>query len=329
MLHIVPEKHRRPLFMAIAKGESEQVKSIIEKNNINPNSFSDEKYDRLILMDVLTSFGYKDKPQERLDLMRFLLDKGADVNMNCRSGYNTMHIAIRQVSQMAELDLMLNYNPDVNETDSIGANLLYWSIQGFPWRESEEIRQQWLHIMERILMLGGDLDQANHYGATPRKWLEHKTEEVKELVEKCEALHPVYTPVKSKQPEFPTNLKYPDVAKKIWKEMVPLRGQAPTVQGELLRIVEKLRDEACRNGNINYSKDHKLMAKFVKDTLIDSDTFEKGEKKQIKEYIKLLSVANRPYIEDDAYDYLTDRICEFYNKHPEPIPHSPNPNIFH
>ena len=41
---------------------------------------------------------------------------------------------------------------------------------------------------------------------------------------------------------------YFEEAKSIWQTYVPKSGQAETVQGELLRAVEKLRDEAIRNG---------------------------------------------------------------------------------
>nr|WP_176573403.1 hypothetical protein [Nonomuraea pusilla] len=42
--------------------------------------------------------------------------------------------------------------------------------------------------------------------------------------------------------------QYAEETRRIWKTYVPLRGQADTVQGELLRAVEKLRDEAQSNG---------------------------------------------------------------------------------
>jgi hypothetical protein len=42
--------------------------------------------------------------------------------------------------------------------------------------------------------------------------------------------------------------------RKIWRQFVPSAGQAETVQGELLRAMEKLRDEAARNGNGNWDE---------------------------------------------------------------------------
>jgi hypothetical protein len=140
----------------------------------------------------------------------------------------------------------------------------------------------YLDAIEKVLMLGGDLDLKNRYGVTPRNWVERKPDDVKLLVEKCEKLKPVYKPSVALQPEFPTNLQYPDIAKKIWKDLVPPTGQADTVQGELLRAIEKLRDEAQRNANVNFNSSHKLLAQFTMNTLVNAGMFDKKEIAQIK-----------------------------------------------
>lgn len=62
-------------------------------------------------------------------------------------------------------------------------------------------------------------------------------------------------------------------AQRIWQAHVPARGPADSVQGELLRSVEQLRDEAQRNGNVNWGALHATMACFVRDTLVESGLF--------------------------------------------------------
>jgi hypothetical protein len=49
--------------------------------------------------------------------------------------------------------------------------------------------------------------------------------------------------------------EYLKIGQFIWESYVPKSGQAETVQGELLRSIEKLADEAQRNGNINFNPD--------------------------------------------------------------------------
>jgi len=76
-------------------------------------------------------------------------------------------------------------------------------------------------------------------------------------------------------------MSYETEARTIWKTYVPPSGQAKTVQGELLRAVEKLRDEAQRNGNVNWDDGHKILARFVRTTLIDSGLFDAKQSKDI------------------------------------------------
>jgi hypothetical protein len=50
---------------------------------------------------------------------------------------------------------------------------------------------------------------------------------------------------------YSDGVQHLEEARSLWQKAVPRTGQAATIQGELLRAVERLRDEAQRNGNIN------------------------------------------------------------------------------
>jgi hypothetical protein len=123
------------------------------------------------------------------------------------------------------------------------------------------------------------------------------------------------------QPEFPSKLLYPDVAKKIRTLLVPPEGRADTVQGEMMRIIDHLRDEAHRNGNANFRKEHKEMAVFVRDTLVRSGVFEKEVSAGIRFAAGRIMKARKPSREDEVYDYLVDRISVFYMKYEKGIPY--------
>ncbi|MAC96817.1 MAG: hypothetical protein CMC96_15100 [Flavobacteriales bacterium] len=116
-------------------------------------------------------------------------------------------------------------------------------------------------------------------------------------------------------------------AKYLWQTFVPKSGQAETVQGELIRAVEKLRDEAQRNGNGNWDAGHKILAKYIETTLINFGEFKRKEIKQIKSDIKRLLDYDYPYTEDEIYDRLTNRIVDWYLENQEPIPHNENPDL--
>ena len=85
----------------------------------------------------------------------------------------------------------------------------------------------------------------------------------------------------------------------------------------MLRGLDNLRDEAQRNGNVNFNKVYKEYADFIAATLGSAAFFENKEKNKITEATKKLSHAKKPYLDDDIYDYLTDQICIFY-KHNHP-----------
>jgi hypothetical protein len=123
-------------------------------------------------------------------------------------------------------------------------------------------------------------------------------------------------------------MKYPDKAKYLWQTYVPTSGQADTVLGELIRAVEQLRDEAQRNGNGNWDQGHQIFCSFIRDILCNSGAFAKDVIVEINSDIARIEDFEHPYLEDDLYDRLTDRIVEWGNKHPDPIPKMHNPDLW-
>lgn len=315
---LIPSEHRAELSMAIARGEVNEAKRLIEQFSLNVNAYLDGDFRVSVLIEALNAYNRK-LDNTRLDFLKWLLKRGANPSLNCNSGYNCLHMALRQANLVDALMAFLDVHPEVNVKDSNGANALYWAIQSFPWKMEGEERAKHLQVIQQIMALGGDLDMANQHGVTPRTWLDRTAEDVKALVNQCEAAGPQERPVPAEQAEFPSNLAYPEIAQKIWNESVPASGVSDNVQGELLRSVERLRDEAQRNGNINYDKEHKGMAVFIRDTLLGSKLFDQPVSEKIRQYSAQLLKEEYPYLEDDIYDYLTDRICEFYLTNPEPI----------
>ena len=119
--------------------------------------------------------------------------------------------------------------------------------------------------------------------------------------------------------------EYLETGKFILKTYVPKSGQAETIQGELLRAIEKLADEAQRNGNINFNEDcHVIFISFIRKHLNDEKIFDKVTIKQINQDLDTISIEDQPYTEDDLYDRLRDRIIDWYLNNKTPIPHTKN-----
>ncbi len=113
-------------------------------------------------------------------------------------------------------------------------------------------------------------------------------------------------------------MKYSAEAEALWRNYVPVSGQADTVQGELIRAVEKLRDEAHRNGNVNWDDGHIILAEFVRDTLIGSGQFDAIASAEIDRDVTRLLDFERPETSAEPFDRLTDRIVDWSRSHPQP-----------
>lgn len=125
-----------------------------------------------------------------------------------------------------------------------------------------------------------------------------------------------------------TEKEYFETAQYLWQTYVPESGQAETVQGELMRAIEKLRDEAQRNGNGNWDEGFEILAKYIQATLLNAHLFGNTETGQIKSDIRRLLAHDTPYLEDDLYDRITERIVDWYVENQKPIPHKINPDLY-
>lgn len=123
--------------------------------------------------------------------------------------------------------------------------------------------------------------------------------------------------------------KYDEKAQFIWDNYVPKKGQAEFVVGELLRAIEKLRDEANRNGNINFNeKCHGILVDFLREILTDEKVFDSETILEINNELDLLSIEDEPQTGDEIYDWISDRIIDWNLVYVKPIKHNKNPELY-
>ncbi len=121
-----------------------------------------------------------------------------------------------------------------------------------------------------------------------------------------------------------TKQEYREKGRYLWQNYVPKRGQAETVQGELIRALGKLWDESHRNGNINWDTGHEILAKYIEDTLINSGIFNTDDINQIKEDIARVLDYEKPYLKNDLYERLECKIVDWCMVNIDLIPHEHN-----
>jgi hypothetical protein len=117
-------------------------------------------------------------------------------------------------------------------------------------------------------------------------------------------------------------------ARRIWRQFVPASGPADFEQGELLRAVEKLRDEAQRNANANFTDGcHGRLVAYLRERLPDPHVFDADATAEIGADLSALGTVDHPYLDDDVYDRLRRRVVEWCEAHPEPVPRTPDPDL--
>jgi len=110
-----------------------------------------------------------------------------------------------------------------------------------------------------------------------------------------------------------------DIAAWIWYNLVPKTGQAATVQGELLRAVEKLSWEAQNNGNINWDTHFELFVSYLEETLTSESRFTPTLRQLLRADLARLRKFKAPYVADDLYERLTDAVVAFCRLNPQLI----------
>jgi hypothetical protein len=106
-------------------------------------------------------------------------------------------------------------------------------------------------------------------------------------------------------------MKYAREADALWKTAVPSRGQAKTVQGELLRAVEKLRDESIRNGNINWANGYEILLGFLRKTLLDSSSLSEESRVILARDLDRVANYDCPCTSDELFDRIADCVMEW------------------
>jgi hypothetical protein len=122
-------------------------------------------------------------------------------------------------------------------------------------------------------------------------------------------------------------VRYLEEARTIWQTQVPKRGQADTVAGELLRSVEKLRDEARRNGNVNWGEGHVRMLAYLRLHLLEPGRFPVEEQAIIASDLDRVADFERPETGDLVFDRLSDAVVLWTRAHPEGPPHEHDPAL--
>jgi hypothetical protein len=259
------------------------------------------------------------------------LDAGADPNIGDFERMTPLYIAA-YYAHLEAVKLLLEHDADPNLVDCNGVPPLQPVTHQAGLVSGTD---QHLAFVDLLLRHGADPDHKNKWGATPRDFAKHGSQELRALFAGVKPSHKAPGP--GRRAPTPGEVSgtrdetyFWTIHTRLWDELVPPSGPAKTVQGEIIRIVGKLTREAYTNGNVNWGPSCTVMWKFVARTLNDPQTFTDTERARIKEWVKvIIRDRHRPDVSGDGSPYylVAEKAVAWVLAHPNPIPYIPDPRV--
>jgi hypothetical protein len=108
------------------------------------------------------------------------------------------------------------------------------------------------------------------------------------------------------------------------KELVPPSGEAETLQGELVRCINNLSDEATRNGWMNWDVGDKESIEVLRRYLPDSKVFSEAVQEKIHAALDKICYAGEKGADEGEFGYdqikfIARHVAEWCNFHEELI----------
>lgn len=339
----IPEDERLEFHWALNEAKATDFINLMEEYNVEINSIIEEDIlDNFLISAVSDCLGEFKGSENQMTIVKYLIDNGIEVNHKNKYGYTAFDLALayKDLSEIALL-LIRDKNTVVSGDSTVLKAIREYD---YAWREEQkELRKSRFDIIEELLKKNGEVSHCSFwiekindknlnellkkYGYTLESLKEKDAEAEKKYAEE-EAAKDTSIDIQHLHNKI-NNKDYSKTLKIIWQKLVPASGQADTVQGELLRAIEKLRNEAQGNGNWNFSKNcHGLLIKYLKEHLIDKTIFNEEVVDELKNNLKILSKAKSPYTDDDIYENISNRIVDWYLENPTKIQHQKNEKLY-
>ncbi|MBS1117778.1 MAG: ankyrin repeat protein [Deltaproteobacteria bacterium] len=250
----------------------------------------------------------------RLAIVRMLLEAGANPDKPAEHGCPPLCLAVIHHKIPIAIALIEDGGATVDQAETAhGATPLYEAIRSFHKHGS-------LELVRLLLDRGADPDRPNAHGVSPRSWSQHQTDALLLALLDTIPVRTVHAQVVPRRTSrHPSSRRFPPDFLDLYNELVPSRGPAATRTGELLRAIEKLRNEALGNGNINWGPPFAAMLEFIRCELEQAPHFEAALRAEIAADLAHLFAGSgapelaggpRAVVDERVYDRLLDRIMD-------------------
>jgi hypothetical protein len=103
----------------------------------------------------------------------------------------------------------------------------------------------------------------------------------------------------------------------LWDALVPPRGSAASVQGEVIRIAGKTADETERNGGMNWDDQHRAMLAAFREHVATAQPLAAGELDEVTSLVRAVGGGTGTA---DEFDRLCELAVRWVASNPTPLP---------
>ena len=261
------------------------------------------------------------------DTVKLLLELGADIGKPNTYGETPLHVAA-EFFHPKTVKLLIDKGADVNAKNDMGRTSLASVLmvcRGIYIAQTAEIASMLLDagakktsaMKEKVENIGKDFEF--HRESIHPDYIDGADKGLAKLYELFDVkpvekrlTHDGYSPIELVEGSWEEQYE------QLWSFLIPSSGAAKTVQGEVIRIPGRVRDELDRNGGANWDRDYRKMLQALPQYLSLGNPLSDQELEETKELIA--QVHGKDFDDEPRLDRLCQLAIAWIKQNPEPLP---------
>ena len=260
------------------------------------------------------------------DTVKLLLELGADIGKPNTYGETPLHVAA-EFFHPKTVKLLIDKGADVNAKNDMGRTPLASVLmvcRGIYIAQTAEIATMLLDagakktsaMKEKVENIGKDFEF--HRESIHPDYIEAADRGLTKLYEIFDV-----KPVEKRlthdgvSPIFVKEGSWEEQYEELWSFLIPSSGAAKTVQGEVIRIPGRVRDELDRNGGANWDRDYRKMLQALPQYLSLGIPLSDQELEETKELVA--QVHGKDFDDEPRLDRLCQLAIAWIKQNPEPL----------
>lgn len=260
------------------------------------------------------------------DTVKLLLELGADIEKPNNYGDTPLHMAA-EFFHPKTVKFLIDKGANVNVENDMGRTPLASVLmvcRGIYIAQTAEIASMLLDagakktskMKERVEQIGKDFEF--HRESIHPDYIEAADKGLTKLYELFDVkpvakriTHDGVSPILVKEGSWEEQYE------ELWSFLIPSSGAAKTVQGEVIRIPGRVRDELDRNGGVNWDRDYRKMLQAMPQYLSLGISLSDQELEETKELIA--QVHGKDFDDEPRLDRLCQLAIAWIKQNPDPL----------